>query len=278
MWFFCLDPDVTSGPTFLLVMQRERTYKVQEVARMAGVSVRTLHHYDHIGLLRPARRSAAGYRLYAQPELLRLQQILLHRQRGLRLEQIRHILDDPSFDLRGALLEQRGALLRQARDMAARLQSIERALAMLRPQQMEDDMQDEALFRGFDPKPYEAEAKGRWGQTPAWSQSRQRMANYGEEDLRRFQQQQEENYQAMAEAMEQGCAANSARAMELAEAHRVLIHQWFYDCDHQTHQHLAQMYEADARFMANIDKYGQGLTLWLAQAIRNNATRTKTTP
>ena len=86
------------------IVTSRRTYQVKEAAELSGVSVRTLHHYDEIGLLVPARRSAAGYRLYDDDDLLRLQQILIGRELGLPLEAIRRSLDDPSFDRRGALL------------------------------------------------------------------------------------------------------------------------------------------------------------------------------
>src|SRR5262249_54573844 len=101
-----LDPHVASG-SILLPMKPDALYRIQQVARLTGVSVRALHHYDDIGLLRPAERSAAGYRLYSQEDMFRLQQILIGRELGLSLEAIRRSLDDPKFDRRKALLEQR---------------------------------------------------------------------------------------------------------------------------------------------------------------------------
>ena len=91
-------------------MTRSRTYQVKDAARLAGVSVRTLHHYDSIGLLVPGARTAAGYRLYTDADLLRLQQILIGRELGLSLEEIRRALDDPRFDRKAALLDQRERL------------------------------------------------------------------------------------------------------------------------------------------------------------------------
>jgi DNA-binding transcriptional MerR regulator len=91
-------------------MPTRRTYQVKEVASLAGLTIRALHHYDSIGLLVPSARSAAGYRLYADDDLLRLQQILIGRELGLSLEAIRRSLDDPRFDRREALLAQRAEL------------------------------------------------------------------------------------------------------------------------------------------------------------------------
>ena len=97
-------------------MTRARTYHVKDLARLAGVSVRTLHYYDSIGVLVPRARTAAGYRLFTDPDLLRLQQILISRELGLSLEEIRRSLDDPPFDRKAALLEQREHLRGRAAD------------------------------------------------------------------------------------------------------------------------------------------------------------------
>src|SRR5687768_10099157 len=112
-------------------MARKRYYQVKEVAQIAGVSVRTLHHYDEIGLLVPRGRTDAGYRLYDDDDLLRLQQILIGRELGLALEQIRGSLDDPKFDRKRALLEQRGQLAQRARQTDAMLRAVDAALALL---------------------------------------------------------------------------------------------------------------------------------------------------
>lgn len=247
----------------------QRIYQVKDLAQLANLSVRTLHHYDHIGLLRPTARTDAGYRLYTGEDLLRLQQILLHRERGLKLDEIRRLLDDPGFDLRQALLEQRQHLSQQARRTAAQLKAIDAALAALHKEQ---DMSGEELFQGFDPSQHEEEAQQRWGHTQAWRQSQRRTAAYTPEDWARYQQQSQANYQALAQAMDRGHAPTSPHAMALAEAHRQLIHDWFYDCDHATHRGLADMYQADARFQANIDKHREGLSAYLSAAIHANAT------
>src|SRR5262245_65568763 len=113
-------------------MVRSRDYQVRDVARIARVSVRTLHHYDAIGLLVPTGRSTAGYRLYTDADLLRLQQILIGRELGLPLEEIRRSLDDPRFDRKAALLEQRQRLCERARQADAMIRAIDAALAASR--------------------------------------------------------------------------------------------------------------------------------------------------
>src|SRR5262245_26607042 len=112
-------------------MTRSGAYQVKDVARLTRVSVRTLHHYDAIGLLVPTARTGAGYRLYTDSDLLRLQQILIRRELGLPLEEIRRSLDDPRFDRKAALLDQRERLHERARQAEAMIRAIDVALAEL---------------------------------------------------------------------------------------------------------------------------------------------------
>lgn len=132
-------------------MTGSRTYQVKGVARLAGVSVRTLHHYDAIGLLVPGIRTDAGYRLYTDSDLLRLQQILIGRELGLSLEEIRRSLDDPRFDRRVALLDQRDRLRDRARQAEAMIRAIDVALAALDGSCKKGETRMENLFEGFDP-------------------------------------------------------------------------------------------------------------------------------
>src|SRR6187431_679167 len=112
-------------------MKPRRTHQVTEVARMTGVSVRALHHYDEIGLLVPKGRTGAGYRLYDDDDLLRLQQILIGREQGLALEEIRRSIDDPHFDRKKALLAQKQQLQTRAEQAAEMIRAIDAALGIL---------------------------------------------------------------------------------------------------------------------------------------------------
>src|SRR5687768_1699666 len=112
-------------------MKKTRSYKINEVAQLAGVSVRALHHYDSIGLLTPSNRSAAGYRLYCDSDLLRLQQIMIGRALGLALEDIRRMLDDVTADRRELLQRQRAQLTERVRTTTAMIRSIDAALALI---------------------------------------------------------------------------------------------------------------------------------------------------
>ena len=254
-------------------MTRSRTYQVKDVARLTGVSVRTLHHYDAIGLLVPSGRTAAGYRLYTDADLLRLQQILIGRELGLPLEEIRQSLDDPRFDRKAALLDQRQRLHERARQAEAMIRAIDTALAALDGSVTTGEMTMADLFDGFDPSRYEEEARERWGGTQAFDQATERTKRYTPDDWKALKAEQGAVYEAAVAALKAGKAPSSADAMDIAERHRLSIDRWFYPCSHTMHQGLASMYESDDRFKQSIDIYGEGLTTFLAEAIRANAGR-----
>lgn len=251
-------------------MKQRQTCRITAAARLAGVSVRTLHHYDEIGLLVPKLRSAAGYRLYDRGDLLRLQQILIGRELGLSLQEIGRALDDPGFDLGEALRSQRRQLQGRAERTAAMLRSVDAALAILDAERGSNvDMK--AVFDGFDPSRYEEEARRRWGETDAYKESARRTSRYTETDWKRLEVEQNRIYGDAAAAMNAGTLPEDPAAMSVAERHRLLIDRWFYPCSKAMHRGLADMYEADTRFARNIDRHGQGLTPFLAAAIRANA-------
>ena len=261
-------------------MRQRRTYQVKEAARIAGVSVRTLHHYDELGLLVPSARSGAGYRLYSDDDLMRLQQILIGRELGLPLEEIRRALDEPSFDRRQALRAQREQLRQRVAQTEAMIRAVDAALAALDPQGPEggtkgETMDMQELFSGFDPARYEQEAEQRWGQTDAYKESRRRTARYSAEDWARQKAEQESIYRDLAAAQQAGRAATEPAVLELAERHRLSIDRWFYPCSRDLHRGLADLYESDSRFADNIDRYGAGLTGFLVAAIRANAARSE---
>lgn len=233
---------------------------------MARVSVRTLHHYDAIGLLVPSRRTASGYRLYDDDALLRLQQIVIGRELGLPLEEIRRSLDDPKFDRRRALLDQRAQLKERAAQATRMIQAIDRALEQAEQEEQEGDMNE--IFDGFT-----AEAEERWGDTDAYEESARRTKSYTKDDWDRQREEQASIYRDAVAAMQGGAKPEDVVAMDLAERHRLAIDRWFYPCSRRMHRDLAELYEADDRFAQNIDRFGVGLTPFLAEAIRANAAR-----
>ena len=254
-------------------MARKRSYQVKEVAQIAGVSVRTLHHYDEIGLLAPRGRTDAGYRLYDDDDLLRLQQILIGRELGLPLEEIRRSLDDPGFDRRTALLAQREQLQQRAKQTGAMLRAVDAALALIDAPTEGDTMDLKPIFDGFDPSKYEKEAEQRWGDTDAYKESMKRTKRYTKEDWQRCAAEQAGVYGDALQALQAGKLPEAPEVMDIAERHRLAIDRWFYPCSHAMHAGLADMYEQDSRFAENIDKHGAGLTPFLSAAIRANTKR-----
>lgn len=254
-------------------MPTRRTYQVKEVARLSGLTIRALHHYDALGVLVPSARSAAGYRLYDDGDLLRLQQILIGRELGLPLEAIRRSLDDPSFDRRQALLTQRVELAARAERAADMIRAIDAALTVIEESDM-SNVDFKKIFDGFDPVQYDDEVKSRWG-SDAYELTVKRTKSYTEADWRRYKDEQAAIYADALAARNDGVRADEPRAMDVAERHRLSIDRWCYPCSAQSHRGLADMWLADRRFADNIDKYGgaAGLTEYLAAAVRANAER-----
>jgi MerR family transcriptional regulator, thiopeptide resistance regulator len=222
-----------------------------------------------IEILVPTGRTAAGYRLYTDDDLLRLQQILIGRELGLSLEQIRLSLDGPRFNRRQALLAQRQRLERRAEKTNAMIAAVDAAIALL--QSGGGNM--EALFEGFDPSKYEAEARKRWGDTDAYKEAARRTKGYTKEDWVRHRAEQEEIYRDAGALMSAGKDPSAPEPMAVAERHRLSIDRWFYPCSPDTHRGLASLYENDPRFAAGMDAHTSGLTAFLVAAIRANASR-----
>lgn len=246
---------------------------VGSVARLAGVTVRTLHHYDEIGLVVPAGRTDSGYRTYGAAEIERLQEVLFFRELGFSLETIREIVGRPDYERETALLQQRQMLEARAEHLFALIDAVDRAIAAERTgaTMSNEDMLE--VFGDFDPSEYEEEAKQRWGETDAYRQSAQRTARYTKDDWLALQAEADEINQGLIELMAAGTPADDPAAMDLAEAHRLHISKWFYDCSKEMHAGLGQMYVADVRFKENIDKAGDGLAEYLSAAIAANAQR-----
>ncbi|HUP88436.1 MAG TPA: MerR family transcriptional regulator [Longimicrobiales bacterium] len=247
------------------------TYSVSEVSRLAHVTVRTLHHYDEIGLLVPSQRSAKGYRQYTDSDLQRLQQILIFRQLGFTLESIQRMIDEPPTDRREALLTQRELLHGHIKETEAVIRAIDTAINAL---EGGTGMDAKKMFDGFDEfdhTKYEDEARERWGHTEAYKESARRTKQYTKEDWARMKSEMESLNQRMVEVMKSGKPASDAAATAIAEQHRQHIDRWFYPCSHKMHVGLGEMYISDPRFAENYEKYAVGLAQYMRDAIIANA-------
>ncbi len=232
---------------------------VGAVAALTGVSVRTLHHYDHIGLVVPSVRTPAGYRGYTDADIERLHLVLVYRSVGLPLDEIRALLDDPSADVLGHLRRQHGLLLEQAERLQRTIKAVEELMnARRKGIQLTAEEQVEIFGTTAFGEEYAAEAEQRWGETDAWKQSLQRVSQFSKQDWIAIKAEGDALLEALAQAKRGGVKPGSAEANELAARHRSSIER-FYDCGDEIHRNLVEMYLADERFTRYYDDVEPGL-------------------
>ena len=235
---------------------------VHEVSRLTGVSVRTLHHYDAIGLLKPAHVTQAGYRLYDDAALRRLQSILLFRELQFPLKQIKAILDSPGFDRKEALRQQLEMLQLQRKRLDALIGLARETI------ETGGETMDFAAFDHTGLERCAAEAKEKWGATDAYKESaekaaRRAAAGRGEEALVDGMMQQ---FAAMGEL--RGMPPDSDAAQEAVRKLQAFITEHCYNCTPQILAGLGRMYTDDERFRANIDAAGgEGTAAFAGKAI-----------
>ncbi|GHB68977.1 MULTISPECIES: MerR family transcriptional regulator [Streptomyces] len=249
------------------------SYSVGQVAGFAGVTVRTLHHYDEIGLLVPSERSHAGHRRYGDEDLDRLQQILFYRELGFPLDEVAALLDDPETDPRAHLRRQHELLTARIEKLQKMAAAVEHAMEA---RTMGINLTPEEKFEVFgdkDPEEHAEEAERRWGGTEAYAESQRRAARYTKDDWKRMQAEVASWGERYDTLMEAGEPATGERAMDMAEEHRQHISQWFYDCSYEIHRGLGEMYVSDERFKEFYDSMRPGLAEHLRDAITANAAR-----
>jgi MerR family transcriptional regulator, thiopeptide resistance regulator len=249
------------------------TWTVGQVAERSGVTVRTLHHYDEIGLLRPSRRSASGYRLYTDEDLVRLQHVVVYRRLGFPLEEVAVLLDDPEADVAAHLRRQRAAVMSRLDELGELVTAIDRALeAEVSGMQLTPEEQRELFGEDFKEE-YQEEARERWGDTEAWRQSQQRTSQYTKADWQAIKAEMDGINARLVEALQAGEPADSPTAMDAAEAHRQHITRWFYDCPAEMHACISEMYVSDPRFAKTYEDMAPGLAQYVRDAVHANAAR-----
>lgn len=247
------------------------TYSVGQVAELTGVTIRTLHHYDEIGLLSPSERSRGGYRLYDAADVDRLMRIMSYRELGLCLDDIAAVLDDPRRERVTVLREQHALLLARVARLQRMIGALERELEAdkmgisLTPEEQAE------LFGDWSPDQHEQEVGERWGSTDAYAQSRRRVAAYTEQDWQRIRDAASRLDADLAAAVRDGADPAGERGMALAEEHRSQISRWYYDCGYDMHRGLGRMYVDDERFRSRYEGIEPGLATWLCRAIEANA-------
>lgn len=239
-------------------------YTVHQLAKLAGVSVRTLHYYDEIGLLTPTRIEKNGYRQYGESELLRLQQILFFRELEFPLEQIARVMSAPNFDIRQALHDQRALIELKKKRLTGLLKTIDKTIQKLND---EITMADDELYGSFTKQEmdqYAEEAKQRWGNTEAYKQSQERTKHWTDDDRRRIAKDGIEFMKKVAESMPKG--STSPEAQELIAQHYNSL-RTFYEPNCEMYRGLGSMYVDDARFTKYFEDIAPGLAVFMRDAM-----------
>ncbi len=244
-------------------------YRVKEVADIVGISIRTLHHYNEIGLLNPAYVNEAGYRYYSDNELERLQQIMFFKELKFELQEIKEILDNPSFDRKRALEMQKELLVKKRNRLDEIVKSIEKTL-----QSIEGGikMNKKEMFKAFDmseiekhKEKYAEETRKNYGDTDAYKECEDKTNRYTKDDWAVIMEKGGEIYSKIAANMDKGPA--DPEIQKMIDGYRKYITDSFYTCTLDIFRGLGELYVNDERFAKNINKYSQGLAEFLKEAI-----------
>lgn len=243
-------------------------YKVKEVADIVGVSVRTLHHYDQIGLLKPASLTPAGYRLYTEDDLLTLQQILFFKELDFSLEEIKSILYSLDFDRKRALIVHKELLVEKKKRLEKIIQSVDKTINSF---EGGIEMNKDEMFGAFDmtemekfKDKYAEEVREKYDKKVV-DECEKRTSSYTKKDWTLIQKEGDEIYIKIASLMDKGPENNQIQ--EEIERFRNYINTNFYKCTIEIFRGLGDLYVSDQRFTENIDKYKSGLAKFLREAM-----------
>lgn len=250
---------------------KRKSYSVQELAKLSGVSVRTLHYYDELHLLQPTRKEN-NYRVYGPAEVDRLQQILLYREAGMNLTVIRDILDNPSFDVEAALADHLETLQSQRKRLDALIKSVEKTLTYKKE---ERPMSDKEKFESFkkelveeNEKKYGAEVREAYGNETV-DASNAKVMGMSEDQYEKSQALEAEMKESLLRGIESGDPAG-IDAQKAADLHKQWLSMFWKDgmYSKEAHLGLAEGYVADERFTAYYDAIAPGATVFLRDAIK----------
>ena len=233
--------------------------KIKEFADLTGVSVRTLHYYDEIGLLKPASvDKTTGYRFYDEDSILRMQEILFYRELDFSLKSIGTILSSPNYDKSKALKEQKQLLTLKKERLERLISAIDSAV------------KGENVMKAFDNSEFEkhkAEAKEKWGSTDAYKEHAERTKGYSEQKWNDLAEGMNHIMEEFALCMRKDNSPDSTEAQNLVKMLQSHITENYYCCTKEILAGLGQMYVADERFKNNIDKHADGTAAFICEAI-----------
>lgn len=240
-------------------------YTVKRVADLAGVSIRTLHHYDEIGLLNPSFISEAGYRNYSESDLEKLQQILFFKELEFSLSEIKDILASPDFNRKEALISHKCFLIKKRQRLEELIITIDKTINTIDGGK---EMSKKEMFNAFDEaqmEKYRKEAKAKWPK--AYAESEKKMANYTKEDYGKIKMEQEEHRNKVAALLEIK-QPSDPEVQKLMEENFNYINEKFYTCTPEIFRNLGQMYVDDDRFRLYYDNVKPGLAAFFRDAMK----------
>ena len=242
-------------------------YKINEVSKLTGVSIRMLHYYDKIGLLSPSKRTDSNYRMYNDNDISRLYQILLFKELEFPLQDIKQILDNENFDRSKALKLQRNLIFEKKKRLERILESIDDTIENLGGKTMSKNN-----FKAFDyegvkkhQEKYKEETEKRYGKSNAYKESQEKTSKYSKNDWNDIIKEANLIYIELAKLMDRD--PSDEKVQGLIEKWRNHITTNFYNCTIEIFRGLALMYIGDERFTKNIDKYGDGLAQFMSDAM-----------
>lgn len=245
-------------------------YTVQKLARLAGVSARTLRFYDEIGLLKPARTNSSGYRIYGEKEVDTLQQILFFRALGLELGTIAEVMRDPSFNRLEALRSHREALEAKRQQLSSLIENVNRTIEK---EEGKTTMTDKEKFEGFkqqlvddNERKYGDEIRAKYGDDVV-NESNAKMRGMSKDQYEAMQAATVAMQEKLAEAVRSGADAKGDAGKEVARMHKDWLGYSWTTYSAEAHKGLAQMYLDDERFMAYYDKEVPGCAQFLRDAV-----------
>ena len=239
-------------------------YTVKEIADSAGISPRTVHYYDEIGLLSPASVGDNGYRYYDEESLLQLQQILFFKSFGFQLKEIRQFIEQPAFDRVKALEDHKARLLVEFERLDTLINTIEHTIEFLKGERKQ--MAKEEFFKGYDPaqqEEYEQEIRQKYGDK-LWEQSQQRYATLSKAEQEAIGREGEQITLDILSGFDKGFDHPDVQA-NIARWHQYM--QYFYDCSLETFDGLGRMYVDDPRFKALYDGRREGFASFMQHAM-----------
>jgi DNA-binding transcriptional MerR regulator len=239
-------------------------------ASVVGVTVRTLHHWDEVGLACPSQRTPGGHRLYDAADVARLHRVRLYRELGVPLAEIAGLLGASADDAEESLRRQRDQVREHIRQLERSADALDRLIEARRSGILLAPEEQVAIFGATWQPSWPVQARELWGDSEQWAQYAERSADRSPEDWRRIMKDVEALHADLAEAARGGVRPGSDRANVLAERHRASMSTYF-DCTHPMHVCLGRTYVSDPGFRSFYDDMAPGLATWLGDAIDANA-------